>query len=194
VVQDGASIQLSKSAAKLPFLSSMEKTNSLIKLVFTGPESSGKTTLAKSLAAALQAPLVPEFSRPFLTYLGRNYQYNDLKTIYTGQQAWENWYQRQRPHPYLVCDTDWTVIRIWELYSFGTTKITAQAKSSPNTHYFLCAPDFPWEPDALREHPAERNQLFELYKQLLGDLNAKTIILNGTPTERLKKVVELLSV
>lgn len=154
------------------------------KIIITGPESSGKTTLAKALAAQLKTRLVPEFARSYLGYLGRTYEYNDLKTIILGQKNWESWYEKRAGSKALVCDTDWTVIRIWEQYRYATSKITAQEIPSSNAHYLLCAPDIPWIPDPLREHPDERETLFELYEQLLREIQAPFTIIQGTADQR----------
>ena len=93
----------------------------LLKIVVTGPESSGKTTLAAALAAALDTVWVPEFARTYLAHLGRPYERNDLINIRLGQAAWEEWYAQHlstSPSHHLVCDTDWTVLHVWEAYKF----------------------------------------------------------------------------
>ena len=57
----------------------------MIKVVTTGPESSGKTTLAKALAEHYQIAWVPEYSRDYLNRLNRPYQEEDLLVIAKGQ-------------------------------------------------------------------------------------------------------------
>ncbi|MCB0529961.1 MAG: hypothetical protein KDC65_15905, partial [Saprospiraceae bacterium] len=57
---------------------------------------------------------------------------------------------------------------------------------APADLYLLCAPDFPWQPDPLREHPEERNVLFGLYRVLLEGLPARFIILEGPADGRLE--------
>ncbi len=211
----------------------------IIKIVVTGPESSGKTTLAAALAAELDTGYVPEFARTYLAHLGRPYECNDLKTIHLGQLAWEVWYARRlnaspfAPHSSLplICDTDWTVIHVWEQYKFGdrslgefevrsskfevrdaaddspefsnfqlpifapqtparsqTSNFKPQTSNSPElqTFYLLCSPDIPWQPDPLREHPDEREVLFEMYENLLRGIHARYIIVRGTPIQRLE--------
>lgn len=157
-----------------------------IKIIITGPESAGKTTLAKALAKKLGTSMVPEFARFYLAHLGRTYEYNDLKTINLGQKYWEHWHERNYDSKALVCDTDWTVIRIWEQYRYGTIQVTAQEKLAPNTHYLLCVPDITWVPDPLREHPDERDTLFELYQQLLTEIQAPFTIIQGSLAQRLE--------
>jgi nicotinamide riboside kinase len=168
----------------------------MLKIVVTGPESSGKTTLASALAAALHTVWAPEFSRTYLAHLGRPYERKDLKTIRLGQAAWEAWYAQQLSHQTtfqpLVCDTDWTVVHIWEQYKFGSPDPQSPASrpqfSILNSQflYLLCAPDIPWQPDPLREHPEERDVLFGMYETLLRGIGAQYIVVSGSVEQRLQ--------
>ncbi len=54
-------------------------------ITIVGPESSGKTTLARELASSYGALWVPEYARKYLDELGRPYQENDLNRIAQGQ-------------------------------------------------------------------------------------------------------------
>ncbi len=57
-------------------------------IVMTGPESSGKTTLAKQLADCWNVPLVPEIARDYLR--GKDsYQQHDLVEIAKQQHQQE---------------------------------------------------------------------------------------------------------
>jgi nicotinamide riboside kinase len=58
--------------------------------------------------------------------------------------------------------------------------------------YGLCAPDFPWQPDPLREHPQERAVLFELYEQLLRTQNLPFTILSGSPEKRFAHILQII--
>lgn len=168
----------------------------IFKIVLTGPESSGKTTLAEALAGALHTVCVPEFARSFLAHLGRPYLREDLRLIGRGQEAWEKWYNGSAGKA-LVCDTDWTVLQIWEHYRFGFPASGAwewqkgYIQPRPADLYLLCAPDFPWEPDPLREHPAERGILFSWYQRLLMDSGAKFEVLYGRPEDRLEQAISV---
>ncbi len=168
----------------------------IFKIVLTGPESSGKTTLANALAGILHTCWVPEFARPFLAHLGRPYLRDDLRLIGRGQEAWEKWYYGSASKA-LVCDTDWTVLQIWEHYRFGLPSNGEWEWQKGYIHpqaadlYLLCAPDFPWEPDPLREHRAERDILFSWYERLLTDAGANVEVIYGRPEDRLKQAVSL---
>jgi nicotinamide riboside kinase len=56
-------------------------------ITVVGPESSGKTTLARELASFYGCPWVPEFAREYLETLGRPYEQGDLEVIAKGQLA-----------------------------------------------------------------------------------------------------------
>lgn len=175
----------------------MASEHRFLKIVLTGPESSGKTVMAAALSDALGVPWVPEFARYYIPQLGRPYTHGDLKRIGAGQRSWEEWYERSgfRPmeHPCLIFDTDWTVLQIWEQYRFGVETDFEWRKgygAFENADlYLLCAPDFPWQPDPLREHPEERETLFGLYTQLLTARNARFIVLRGDPGMRLESAL-----
>lgn len=164
------------------------------KIIVTGPESSGKTTLARMLAAHYQAPLVDEQARAYLNALGRPYVELDLLAI--AQQQWaaeENGegMARETSSPLVICDTDLLTIRIWALVKFGRcdpwiTKILADDKPD---HSILCSPDIPWEPDPLREDPHGRDQLFAIHEQELHALNRSYTVVHGDPGQRLSMTI-----
>lgn len=164
------------------------------KIVVTGPESTGKTVMAEALAAALSVAWIPEFARSYVAHLGRPYTRSDLKMIGLGQKNWEEWYiQRITPsqdRQILVFDTDWTVLQIWEQYRFqpidGYEWKKGYGEAGPADLYLLCSPDFSWQPDPLREHPGERDILFQLYENLLRDCRAQFTTLAGSHEARLQ--------
>lgn len=166
------------------------------KIVVTGPESSGKTRLAGDLAACRACDWTPEFARYYLAHLGRPYGRADLRDIGRGQRLWEDWHGARAGTRGWITDTDWTVLQIWEQFLFPDTGVWEWQKGYGVTEnaslYLLCAPDFPWEPDPLREHPEAREELFGLYEALLQRSNASYIIMRGTPEERLQTALESL--
>ncbi|MCC7245709.1 MAG: ATP-binding protein [Saprospiraceae bacterium] len=159
------------------------------KIVCTGPESSGKTTLAQALAGELHTLWAPEFARFYLSAQGPDYGFGALYYMMQGQLAWENWYyQMNQNHgrSWTVCDTDWTVFHIWEKWKYGTCRLTPIAQMPVKDRlYLLCQPDIAWEPDPLREHPEQRDALFRDYQRLLTDAGADFVIVKGEVKERL---------
>src|SRR5690606_21267744 len=89
----------------------------------TGPEYSGKTTLAQALSVELAAPLVLEASRDYLTALytqqpGTSYTEDDLLAIARLQLQREQEALAAGPR-HLICDTDLLVILIWSEVRYG---------------------------------------------------------------------------
>jgi len=157
------------------------------KIIVTGPESSGKSTLCKALSAHFKIPYSEEFARGFLDELGRNYKKDDLLKIAKGQLNSEENTQ--------LLDTDLITIKIWSEYKYGSCDkwILAQIEKqkSENRFYLLCKPDISWEADPLRESPTNRNELFEIYKKELESLAQNYFIVEGE--ERKEKSISKIS-
>jgi len=156
----------------------------MIKIVITGAECSGKTTLAKDLAGHYGAALVPEFARGFLSVLGRPYVKSDLITMAMGQQKSE---QALSEEPLVICDTSLLVIKVWSKVKYKSVHpwITVLLQEAPPDLYILPDYNIPYEEDPLREHPDERDMLHAIYLDELNKLNIPWMSVMGTPKERL---------
>lgn len=158
--------------------------------VFTGPESSGKTTLTNLAYKNWGGVLVKEAARDFLTAANGFYQFSDLKAIALRQLDSE--VNPEAKNSYIWCDTDLLTIIIWSLDKFGTVdpEILLKWENLPkdDRFYFLCFPDVPWEYDSLRENPLDRNRIYEIYQQYLHDYNLSYQILKGELNKRLTAV------
>ena len=167
---------------------------SLKKIVITGPESSGKTTLAQALATQFQTEWVPEFAREYLNKIKGEYDENDLVKIAKGQLQSENKIAKTAQNNLLLCDTDLMTIEIWSIYKYNHCNefITQKVKTRHYNLYLLCAPDIPWTPDPLREHPTQRLQIFNIYQARLEALNKPYQIITGTPQNRLSQAIKTI--
>jgi nicotinamide riboside kinase len=147
----------------------------MLKIIVTGPESSGKTTLCKELSKNFKIPFTKESAREYLTNLDKDYTQNDLSAIAKGQLASE--------HNFQLLDTDLITIKIWSEYKYGNCEKwildTIEKQKTEKRFYLLCKPDIHWEADPLRENPNNRNGLFELYKKELEDLEYNYLIVKG---------------
>ncbi len=163
------------------------------KIVFTGPESTGKTTMAKNLAVQLQIPFVKEVARDYITTLNRPYNYEDVLNISMLQLAEEEKIKSLNP-PLLICDTDLATIKIWCDDKFNQCEpwiTNAYLERLPDI-YFLCVPDFPWQPDPLREDEKRREHLYEIYKSFLVHHKLRFIELTGDIDKRLRTIFSVL--
>ena len=159
------------------------------KIVITGPESSGKTTLAEQLAAHFHTLHVKEYSRIYLHNLSRPYEEADLFNIAKGQLASEE-VAKAKVKDLLICDTSLEVIKIWSevKYNHCHPWILEQYQQQQVNLYLLCSPDIPWEYDPQRENPADRNVLFKRYQH---ELTGKSVIeIRGSREERLRSAIQ----
>ena len=147
----------------------------LLKIIVTGPESSGKTTLCNSLSKHFNLPFSKEYAREYLATLKRDYNPDDLLKIAKGQLQTENGLQ--------LLDTDLITLKIWSKYKYGSCDKwileQIETQKSEKRFYLLCSPDIPWQADKQRENPNDREKLFKIYKQELNDLGHKYFIVEG---------------
>lgn len=162
-------------------------------IVFTGPESSGKTTISKEAARLYNLPLVEEYARSYLTNLERSYHNEDLSQIALGQENLESIYAQ---YPTIICDTDLLTLYIWRNEVFNTVDEN-WAKKLKNDYpserlYLLCSPDIPWQYDELRENPFDRDRLYTIYKETMTSFGMNFIELYGDHEERMAIVSQIL--
>jgi NadR type nicotinamide-nucleotide adenylyltransferase len=158
-------------------------------IALVGAECSGKTTLARSLAARLGAPWVPEYARTYLA--GRmEYESSDVLAIARGQRRAEQ-ALTDTGHRLVIVDTDLIVIKIWWTVRFGEnnpwieTALREDLAAPRRRLYLLPRPDFPWVGDPLRENPDDRAALHERYRSLLDELGVAYREMTGAKQQRL---------
>lgn len=165
----------------------------MLKIYLTGPESSGKTTLAKSLSKYYDCPWVPEYARQYLQERNGFYQYEDLTKISKGQIDLENQFVRNGQSK-LILDTGQLVLYIWSMHKYGQVaqNIETGVMAQRTSFHLLCRPDVEWEEDTLRESPDERALLFQKYKAAADSFNLKYAIVEGRGKERLKNAASCI--
>tara|TARA_B100000767_G_scaffold173288_1_gene162167 strand:+ start:353 stop:850 length:498 start_codon:yes stop_codon:yes gene_type:complete len=145
------------------------------KIIVSGPESSGKTTLCKSISEYFKISFCKEYARKYLSELSKEYKQKDLLNIASNQLKSEK--------KESLLDTDLITIKIWSDYKYGNCDnwILEQIKlqQKENRFYLLCKPDLKWEPDPLRENPSNRMDIFKLYKKEISSLGHDYYIVEG---------------
>ena len=162
----------------------------LLRISVTGPECSGKSTLARQLAMYFDTVWVHEYAVDYLNKYGPSYEIEDLVKIARGQLEIENALAKVANRR-LFCDTDFVVMKIWSKEVFGEVPrwIEQQVLEHKYDLHLLTAPDLKWEPAPFRENPADRDYLFELYLKELTDNNFNFRIIRGLGDQRFKNAV-----
>jgi nicotinamide riboside kinase len=168
-----------------------KETAGMKRIIFTGPESTGKSTLAIQLAHHFSANYQAEYAREFLMQRNGVYEFEDLDCIAAEQEKRWNSFETGNLQ---ICDTDYLVLKIWSSYKFGkVSPFIAQGFANQQcAHYFLCYPDIPWEPDPLRVNEHERHELFQMYLAELEATNCSFTIIKGTFEERVEQCIIII--
>jgi NadR type nicotinamide-nucleotide adenylyltransferase len=150
-----------------------------------GPECTGKTALSKFLAEHYKVPWVQEYARAYLGKLGRKYHESDLLKIGHGQIRMEDEW-KQDADRLLICDTNLLVIKIWSEFKYGKVEPEIELIHAQRTYdlYLLTYIDVPWEEDPQREHPQQREELWQRYYNLVGASQVPVVEIRGTRPER----------
>lgn len=170
----------------------------MIKIAILGPESTGKTALAKGLAEYFKAPWVPEYAREYVENLNIPYTHNDICNIAVKQIEEEIYYEN---HPessknYVFFDTDLIITKVWFTYCYGSCPdfVTKQINHGFFDFYLLCAADLPWEPNPVREHGTDREFFFDWYKREIEQTEKPYVIINGVGNQRIQNAIDALSI
>ncbi|TDE31860.1 MULTISPECIES: DUF4301 family protein [Flavobacterium] len=170
----------------------------IIKIALFGPESTGKTTLAKQLAEYYKTEWVPEYARDYLQEKWDASQQicdvDDMLPIALGQTKLEN-ESALIANKYLFCDTNLLVTKVFSemYYDYCDPLLDQAARKHEYDLFFLTDIDVPWEKDDLRDRPEERESVFAIFKQSLIDNKKPFVILSGDKKLRLKKAVAIIN-
>jgi nicotinamide riboside kinase len=168
-------------------------------IAITGPESSGKSTLAENLLAAWgdTAVLIPEYARQYLTARGHGYSYSKKDVTEIARRQHEHITQgRVSGASIVICDTDYLVLHIWMIEVFGASfrELEKWMEEAAFHHVLLCRPDLAWIPDPLRENPNDRHRLFERYQSELNKMGTQYTIIEGQGDARIRKAADAIGV
>ena len=158
------------------------------RICVTGPESTGKTTLARQLAELTRAEWIPEASRVYAERVDRALVASDVTPIAREHLALADpAAERARARGIgLVLDTDLvsTVVYARHYYDTVPAWIEHAERARRADLYLLCDVDVPWVPDGVRDRPVEREAMFELFRRALGRRRANIIVVRGDWEER----------
>ena len=175
-----------------------QQKSDCLRIVLYGPESSGKTTLAKALAKQFQTTWVPEFARNYLQEKWDQKKevcsLEDLIIIAKGQINQEN-NLIEDANKFLFCDTNVLITKAWSETHFNgycAPEIQYWVDTFKYDHYFLTDIDVPWQADDLRDRPNSRKQMLNYFENLLKNKKASYTLLKGNLNLRLEKAKVIL--
>ena len=174
-----------------------QQKTAILKIALFGPESTGKTTLAKQLAEYYETEWVPEFARDYLQEKWEESQHicvaDDMLPIAYGQVALEN-KKLASAKKYLFSDTNLMVTKVFSemYYGFCDPLLNEAALEHEYDLFFLTDIDVPWEEDDIRDTPDGRESVFSVFKQTLIDTKKPFITLSGNKESRLAKAIAII--
>ncbi len=165
---------------------------SCIRIILTGPESTGKTELASLLAKKYNTVYIPEYARAYIEKLDRPYSYADVEHIAKRQLKQMEDFSAMGFNIIFV-DTYLLITRVWFEWVFKKFPewLDQEILKTKSDLYLLCKPDIPWYPDNVRENGGEtRNELYNWYENKLTQLGMHYKCISGTGNERIENAFE----
>lgn len=160
----------------------------MIKVVLTGSECSGKTTLARALAGIYDAPVSREYCRDFVERSGRSPEAEDVDEIAGGQIEAED-EAIGRADDVVILDTDLLSTLVYSRHYYGDCPDWIDRTLSKRVAdiYLLAGIDVPWRADGLqRDRGDARSELQDLFRAELRSRNLEFIELQGPHETRLR--------
>ncbi len=163
------------------------------RVCLVGPESVGKSTLARRLAQKFETVCVDEYARALLDeYILQGIRKDgevwpeDFAVIARGQAASEDALARQA-NRLLICDTDLLTTCFFANFFLGTCPDWLELEASSRRYdlYLLLDSDCPWVDDGQRcMSQAQRDEAVDWWKRELDRLGRSYVLIGGTYAER----------
>lgn len=167
------------------------------RIVVTGSECTGKTTLARDLAAHLGVAWVPEEARRYAERVARLLTADDVEPIARAQREAEDAAiaaAGTRGDAWLVLDTDLVSTVVYARHYYGSCPdwIVREAKARVGEAYLLCDIDLPWVGDTVRDRPLAREEMHESFRLALREVGIRPCLVQGSGDARLAAAVDCL--
>jgi len=163
----------------------------MIRVVVTGSECTGKTTLAKALAEHYETVWVREFIRDFVIEKGAPLTYEDVGPVARGQMALEDEHA-SGPSELLIHDTDLLSAVVYNRHYYGVCPGWIEEAFSKRAAdlYLLAGIHVPWVAEGwLRDRGDRREEMHELFRNALLERRLNFREVRGGHHERLAEAV-----
>lgn len=160
------------------------------RVAIVGAESTGKTTLAQTLAEHFKTTWTPEFARGLLDKKASDCKLSDIHTIAKGQLETEE-KQARETNKILFSDTDLMTTSIWSKYLFGECPAWIEEESLKQKYdlTLLMNIDIPWVEDWQRPAPHLRQHFLDWFERELKKRERNYVLISGNYEERFKSAV-----
>ncbi len=164
-----------------------------MRILITGPECTGKSSLALAISEKLGLSLIPEYARTYLENK-ETADYNSDDILAIGQHHHEL-VQVFPTDQGLILDTYLLNLKIWMEVKYGLVHpwLLERYHEATFDHILLLYPDIAWVHDPLREAPGDRLWLFDLFQTELDTANKSYHIITGQGTQRLELAMSCIS-
>lgn len=164
-----------------------------------GAESTGKTSLSRTLADTLGGDWIPEFARPYLEVTDGITTTSSMTAIWQGQLALQHVATRST-RPYVMFDTDlYATIGYWKLphvkprLGSCPDRLIQDALSRQSDLYLITKSTIPFEPDVLRYGGDKRESSDDYWIQLCESYQLPYCVLSAAGRdERLKEAITII--
>ncbi len=150
------------------------------RVVLTGSESTGKTTLAADLARHYNVLWVPEYVRGYAAWKLAPLDAGDVTPIALGQIAAQD-AALMRARRLLLLDTDLLSTAVYAAHYYGQCPdwIIRALPARRADLYLLCDIDVPWTPDPQRDRPDDREVIQTLFREALRVHDVPVVEISG---------------
>lgn len=163
------------------------------RVCFLGGESTGKSSLAETIARKLETVFVAEYGRTLWEKQNGKIAFEDLLKIAKTHIKQEESAAR-KSNRFLIVDTTPLTTLFYSLHLFGTFDPELIWLSNRKYDYtFLCAPDFPFVQDGTRAGEEFRHLQHEWYVRSLKQRNIEYFLLQGNFDERIEQIKSVLN-
>lgn len=160
-----------------------------VRIVIVGAESTGTTTLARTLADALRTPWVPEVGRFYTQSIltdGAEWCDDDFYRIGELQQSYEN-ALAARSRGVIVCDTNAVATQLWQRRYLGetTSRMRSIAARDRADLYIITGDEIPFEQDGIRDGEHIRHDMHRWFVEYISASGVPHVVVRGSVPERL---------
>jgi NadR type nicotinamide-nucleotide adenylyltransferase len=162
----------------------MAKVDRPTRVVLIGPQSTGKSELARVLAAHFAVPWTEEYAREYALANPRELTADDVEPIARGQMANED--AAEVGGATQILDTDLISTVVYARHYYGTCPewIERAARERAGDLYLLMDIDTPFVDDPARDSADKREELFAKFHNALQEFGVEFVVVRGSWRER----------